>query len=434
MAASNMTLFDVWDPDLGDSMFQLDQNLSMFPYTAAPTPWGKQSTVGVYEMPPGIPMGERLYNEFTKPHKLSKLLIGMTAIIANILNMCAILKTRNNLSSHYRMIISLSLSDILTGSSLVMMLMNNVLNYSSVTGLQISRCAFMIIKALNSTGLNVTLLNLMGMALDHYMAILKPLHYPSLMNKRRANIAIIVFWLVALVCGFSDFLSGYNSYHKYSHKYNYCEFIWRSSYNEEYIIFAVALLCCLVMTVAYVRIFITIRRRHTMLSIHSNDMRKNQKALYTTLLILGTFMLCWLPTVIFQLTMIIQVNYNRKAIIQNQAILAEVDRYLFTILLINTLLDPIIYAIRMREVRFGYRKMCGCCCCCEQKPSPRGRRYSVEFNSSTHCTSVLLDERKINSRNSFGSRYSMGSFKFLDRVLSNKNGVNHTAVQSESAI
>ena len=49
--------------------------------------------------------------------------------------------------------------------------------------------------------MNVTLLNLMGMALDHFIAIIRPLHYPTLMSGRRANATIVAFWVVALVLG-----------------------------------------------------------------------------------------------------------------------------------------------------------------------------------------------------------------------------------------
>ena len=353
-------------------------------------------------------------NNLRDPHKIIKLLIGAFAIIANILNILAILKTRCNLSSHYRMIVSLALSDILTGISLVWLLVNkfvNPIDYSSKTSLLLSRCSFMIIKALNTTALNVTLLNLMGMALDHYMAILKPLHYPSLMNKRRADISIIMFWIFALVCGFSDFFSGYKNYYKYAHKYNYCEFIWRTPYQDEYILFAIALLCCLVMCGCYVRIILTVkRRRNAMLALRSNDMRKNQKALYTTLLILGTFMVCWLPTVLFQVALIIQVHINPKAVHIIATSLMEADQYLFDLLLLNTLLDPIIYAVRMREVRFGYKKLWYSIC--HKRPTTRGRRLSADYNSSTHCTSVLLDERKFSTR----TRLTANSFRFIDKV------------------
>ncbi len=59
---------------------------------------------------------------------------------------------------------------------------------------------------------------------------------------------------------------------------------------------------------------------------------------------------------LFQVIMIVQVQYGYVA----EAwipILQEADKYLYDLLLLNCILDPLIYAIRMPEVRCGYRKM-----------------------------------------------------------------------------
>ena len=53
------------------------------------------------------------------------------------------------------------------------------------------RCTFMFVKCLNSVGLHSSLLNLMGMAIDHFVAILKPLHYPAIMKKSKVRVQVI---------------------------------------------------------------------------------------------------------------------------------------------------------------------------------------------------------------------------------------------------
>ena len=56
----------------------------------------------------------------------------------------------------------------------------------------------MVIKTLYATGLSITLLNLFLMAIDHYVAIMKPLHHGRLLSKRRTRILIIFCWALAL--------------------------------------------------------------------------------------------------------------------------------------------------------------------------------------------------------------------------------------------
>ena len=112
------------------------------------------------------------------------------------------------------------------------------------------------------------------------------------MSRKRATIVIIVLWVVAFVCGFSDFMSGYPKYPRYVHLYNYCEFVFLTKYQEEYVIFATGFICLVVMLVTYINMFCAIRSRPNIGGQIKSEMQKNKKALYTTLIILLTFIIC----------------------------------------------------------------------------------------------------------------------------------------------
>lgn len=331
-------------------------------------------------------IGERMRSILSDPQKITPFILALIAISLNILAVLAILKIRGSLSSHYRFILSLAVSDILVGTSVVLHILNIGVNPTYYPGAGpekarlISRCTFIVIKALNTTALNSTLLNLMGMAIDHFLAIVKPLHYPTLMNKQRASLIIGLFWTIAILCGFSDFMSGYPKYPRFSHRYNYCEFIFLTKYQDEYTVFAIALLCAIIMTISYFKIVNVIRRRHHGMEMHQDSAVRNRKAVTTTLLILGTFLICWLPMCLFQMVLIIQVKIDPAPIQKWLHILSKADMYLYDLLMLNAICDPIIYAVRMREIRLGYRRFF--CQRCRKKHNGFSNNGDLNTNTS----------------------------------------------------
>jgi MFS family permease len=209
----------------------------------------------------------------------------------------------------------------------------------------------------------------MMMAFDHFVAIIRPLHYPLHMRKKRSIIIILALWGFSFVLGFSDFLTGFNKYY-FEESLNYCESVYLSLYNDEYAVFVIAGLTLIIMFYIYTRIYLKIRalqRPGVKVSdqqSNPSDLRRNKRALITTLLILGTFMLFWMPMCIYQITLIIYVNFGSRAIEKHLYILITFDRYLYNLLQLNAISDPIIYAVRMYEVQLGYKRMFRMCFPC----------------------------------------------------------------------
>ncbi len=353
---------------------------------------------------------ERVSTLLSQPHHIVALILGFLAIALNILSILAIVKTRRGLTAHYRFIISLALSDILIGMSVTLHIINRIVNPAFQVGYGpwgkriVARCFYMFFKAMNTTSLNITLLNLMGMAIDHFLAILRPLHYPTLMDKSRATVLIVSFWILAIICGFSDFLSGYPKYYKYTKRYNYCEFIYLTKYQDEYPMFAIAILCLFVMTFTYVCMFLAIRGRHQNVGPVRQEVQRNKKALLTTLLILGTFILCWLPMCLFQIILIIKVKLDVNSVQHLLKVFLQADRYLYDLLLLNAIFDPIIYAVRMREVQYGYRRLAMICC-------PHFKKETTRLNRDDTTQSMLADSTR-------SYQMSLRSNVVLDRTLS----------------
>ena len=217
--------------------------------------------------------------------------------------------------------------------------------------------------------------------------------YQKLLSKRRARILIACLWIVAVLCGFSGFLSPLVTYMRHDKtEYNFCELVWTSSYEEEFVMLALAPLCLVVMLCLYIRIYHKVHHHKTpgeSLQRHNKkDEKRNKRALVTTLLILGSFIVCWLPTCIFQVTMLILVRNGFVEITEQlRYILTYADKFLLNLLLVNCICDAIIYTLRCKEVRIGYRKLL--CSCGKIKPGSAAgcRTIKASFSSrSTECT------------------------------------------------
>lgn len=325
------------------------------------------------------------------PPKLIALILGFFAISLNVMSLLALSQIKNRITTHHRLIISLALSDIVIGVSIVSHFIstsiynNYVPGYGPRTERLMSWCSSMMSKALNSTGLNISLMNLMAMAFDHYMAIIRPLHYPSQMTKRTAYILITVMWVTAIILGFSDFFTGVNIYKQNHTNYNYCEATYKSKYQDEYTVFSMAILATIVLLLIYSRIYIKIKLHQrpgetnpakTKTSVR-NDMKRNVRASVTTLLILGTFMICWLPTCIYQIALVIQIKLDKTKLYAWSSTLILIDKYFLDLLLVNSIADPVIYAIRMYDVQMGYRRLLSKCIRNARLTQPNHTTYTM---------------------------------------------------------
>ena len=210
------------------------------------------------------------------------------------------------------------------------------------------------------------------------------------MTSSCANVIIILLWFVGVAFGFSDFLVSLPSHlRSVDSRLFYCEAVYVSWYGEEFTVFIIATVCLVLMLALYIRIYLHIRRHHAPgecahdVMQRLND-RRSRRALVTTLLILGSFVVCWLPTCVFQVTLITLVQLQPTNISPAlQYVLKNVDNLLYNLLLVNSICDVIIYTLRCKEVRLGYRRLC--CCICERF-SPRRNVMPRQTSAMTSAT------------------------------------------------
>ena len=127
----------------------------------------------------------RLHRYILTPGGVVSVTLSLCGILLNCLTLVALRRSPNRLNTHYRLLASLAASDALVPFSVFLFQLNRVLNPGVHPGTGSdaqrvrSRCAYIVIKALNSSGLNMSLLNLIGMSVDHYLAITRPLRYDA---------------------------------------------------------------------------------------------------------------------------------------------------------------------------------------------------------------------------------------------------------------
>jgi hypothetical protein len=127
--------------------------------------------------------------------------LSVMALVANAGSLLAVSQTvGGRLSANLRLVVSLTLSDMLVAFCV---LATNIELDPFGTGS--GPCFAVVRRGLQNSSHMISLLNLLGLAVDHYFAICRPLQYPTRWGAPRlVGTVIAVFWTVAGLLGASD--------------------------------------------------------------------------------------------------------------------------------------------------------------------------------------------------------------------------------------
>ena len=324
-----------------------------------------------------------------KPEKIIAIILGIIGILANLFSLVAIMRVRGHLTANLRLIISLCISDVMMSVAMLLFIghaeVEIMLGFTSGTK---HTCFFVFARNFRHTANIISLLNLVGLALDHYFAIIRPLDHPLLLGRGRANAMIVAFWAIAILCGFSDFYIPFPKYSFCKPSTNLCEAAFCNQFTGEYIVFGIALISFILMSSLYTRIYIEILRYQVFHNQHRANVRRNRRGLITTFFIVLTFLICWLPYSLFEVIVIIDTAIHPFKYLTYHQTTARIDFYLFDVLLLNSICDPIIYAMRMREVQYGYRNTVEACLAHKLLLRTRWRR-SMDTRSSSRTSHAV---------------------------------------------
>ena len=373
-----MSFDPTWDPtDVNDTatlfFSLLNENTTVVPYNPNTTGYGLYATFVNYinattwaNLQPQN-FKDRADTILQQPDTILRLILCCLALLTNILSIAATANIPKGLTMHSKLIISLAVADIIVPLSIFMYILNKVLNTPKVSMLftpqerLTSACMFQFVNSVNVTAHLISLLNLFAMALDHYIAIMRPLHYINIMNRFRGNLLIFLLWAAAIIGGFSNFFTGFSNSESTSDIMNFCEKIFSADFQAEYLPVAVTFFVLVMVLYIYIRIYLQVKSMAANVAPFENDNMHNRKALWTTLVIIGTFVICWLPYMIFQIVMVIQIHVDSESVTKLFGIFLKANKYLYALLLVNCIFDPIIYAVRLKDVQKGYIRLLSRC-------------------------------------------------------------------------
>ncbi|EFA00562.2 putative G-protein coupled receptor 21-like Protein [Tribolium castaneum] len=241
------------------------------------------------------------------------------------------------------------------------------------------------------SGILVTVTHLLALSLNHYIGILKPLHYNSIVTRRKVTAVTILLWLfpTAFViflftsqaegAYWRDIFSNETEIDMENQTTFVDTFRFRMSYSAYFIV------SIFLMAICYTHILIIVKKQQNIWKNLSrvgstkwsgrsvkhcpNKANKEQKqlegnirAIYTTLLILGSCVIGWMPALLIFVLMCKEDCYIHGAQLRslNENYLIEVMsmRLLENMLIVLKMLaNPIIYSIRMKEIQEGTKHM-----------------------------------------------------------------------------
>ena len=246
-------------------------------------------------------------------------------------------------------IIQLALADFVLGVTLpyqtYAMVYPKLLRY-------INLCVLKYTLPLFSMGTSI--LSLIVLSADRYLAIHRPLTYQDTLNMTQRFLTVSLIWgLAALACFVPSFIwnEGWSK-----GDVGECDLVL--ILKEEFCIYFMPLCffgASFIILGLYIRILMTATRQARLIQAQeagasNNKAKKELKAARTVAMVLGTFYFCWLP---FICCLCLQVFLN----LQHNTTVILIRGFVVFLAQFNSGMNPVIYAFRMAEFRQQVRKM-----------------------------------------------------------------------------
>ncbi|CAL1680360.1 unnamed protein product [Lasius platythorax] len=299
------------------------------------------------------------------------ILFCVISIAVNIKVLISVFWIRRPLSPTLYISLSLAGADAFSSSALgIGLIMNSFIPNGLGIKLKGVDCFLLVLEVVRLGGVIITVFHLMALAVNHYLGILRPLHYLSILTYKNTTILLILLWVLPI----SFFAVYFNLVEDDGFQSEGCKESVFLSHKQFRMLFSslffgpFGLMVCI-----YIHIFCIVKKhqatrlrfRRAGSSVHgrtseamrsnSRQMTQNVKAVHTTLYILGSFVIGWMPAVI------VYMLVCNDCILQLNGVSMHTTFFIYAVIngliILKTLINPIIYAARMHEIKVATRRM-----------------------------------------------------------------------------
>nr|XP_033475098.1 adenosine A2a receptor a [Epinephelus lanceolatus] len=285
-----------------------------------------------------------------------ELLIALFSVLGNVLVCWAVCLNTNLQSITNFFVVSLAIADIAVGVLAIPFAIVISTGFCS----NFYGCLFLACFVLVLT--QSSIFSLLAIAIDRYIAIKLPLRYNSLVTGERARGIIAICWVLSIIIGLTPMMGWQklpmNSDPLCSPGLMKCLFeeVVVMEYMVYFNFFACVLIPLLMMLAIYLCIFMAARRQLKLIEVKAvhgeksrSTLQKEVQAAKSLAIIVGLFAVCWLPLHIINCFTLFCPQCDRPpAWIMYVAIILSHA---------NSVVNPFIYAYRIREFRQTFRRI-----------------------------------------------------------------------------
>ncbi|XP_028840846.1 lysophosphatidic acid receptor 2a [Denticeps clupeoides] len=296
------------------------------------------------------------------------LVVCLIVVFSNLLVIAAIAINRHFHYPIYYLLGNMAGADLFAGMSYLYLLFHTG---PYTIGLSVRQ--WFVRGALIDMSLTASVANLLALAVERHQTVFA-MQLHSKMSNQRVLLLILGLWAVAVVTGLVPTM-GWNCL---------CDLGTCSTaaplYSRSFlVVWAVLnLLIFSVMVAMYARIFAYVRRNSRTMIPHTVDQGYSETLLSlmkTVVIILGAFVICWTPA----LVILLLDGLDCKA-----CAILEYEKYCLVLAECNSLVNPIIYSFRDRDMRRTFKRIL--CCLFRSGEEQQEMIASAHFRTSQKGT------------------------------------------------
>ncbi|KAK7940459.1 hypothetical protein WMY93_003785 [Mugilogobius chulae] len=341
-------------------------------------------------------VGKKINTEWTTRDQVViglGLTVCLIVVLANLMVMIAIFKNQRFHFPIYYLLSNMAAADLFAGVAYANLMLNTGPWTSSL-----SKKQWYIRGALIDISLTASVANLLAVAVERHQTIMS-MQQHSKMTKRRVLLLIFGIWVVSIIMGLIPSI------------FWNCECDLKDCstvaplYSRRFLVFwaILNLLTFFIMVAMYTRIFCYVRYQIRYSAQHTSEKHYSQTVdnlMKTIFMVLGAFVICWTPGL---MTLLLDGLLGKSSHAN------AFEKFCLVIAECNSLVNPIIYSLRDKEMRSTFKSIL--CCLCRGCPGQQRAPFSVEnglpFTEETLGCLHKSDEACGSPRNTNNKDYLM---------------------------